>query len=297
MVKKNKVKKTACKNCTGCGACGKNKNKTVRSKGIKAYYMPEPFPVNPYDDWDTAGTALYKDDRTYYNRFRGAKGETLDMFCNRKFDLERFEYMDFRNEDEMCEYLKHFGCLAVPMYGGRYGGFNGLSVIGQEGIRKEGWKNMKDALPVMKGEADAYRMAAEGEVYGYIIADDGSYDTPDDPKPKLVFEYGDIDGDDVDSCWGYYGEDEVIDAAKEAYDWNVQKRDEKLAKEQRMLQQDRRYTIVKKGSKLPKNARAVAGNMRVGDSITLRDGTVLTRTANWKPGMRSVKKTAIRRRR
>ena len=298
-------KKTACKQCTGCGKCGKKVVKKTANRNIKAWYTQDPDIVNPFDDWDTAGTQLWKDDRAYYyNRFKGRKGETLADFCNSRFDLDRFEEMDFRNEEDICEYLKHFGCLAVPLYGGRYGGFDGLVVIGQSGIKKE-WgdpksaKNRKLAKEVLQGEAEAYYQAATGDVYGYVITDDGDDNIQDPFDIQYKADYGEIldEGEDVDSCWGFYGDDSVKEAAKEAWDYAVEKKQERIAKEAKMAPKDRRYTIVKKNVHAPKNARTQIGKMKVGDSVTLRDGTVLTRTANRKIAKKaSVKKASPRRR-
>ena len=286
MAKKAK-KKTTNNICNGCGSCGRKK-KGVASKNIKAWYMQDPYPENPFEDWDTAGTQLRKDERSYYNRFIGRKGETLASFCNSNFDLDKFEEMEFHDEDEMCEYLKHFGCLAVPLYGGRYGGFDGLVVIGQSGIRKE-WgepkkaKVRKIAKEVLKGEAEVYRQAAEGEVYGYVITDDGD-DTYQEPfNVEYADDYRYTTGEDIDSCWGYYGIESVKEAAEEAWDYAVDQKREKLAKDAKKSPKDRRYTITRKDARAPSNARSMIGGMKVGESRTLKDGTILTRTANRKP--------------
>jgi len=281
-------KKGACGSCTNCGACKtKKKSKTVRNKGIKAYLVPDRYQGNPYEEWDQAGTPLYIKSRWNKADLEGRNGEKVWMFCNKNFSMDAYEERDFRSMDEICDYLKHFGCVAVPLWGSE--GEAGIAVIDQEGIRKEHFKDRKHAVGVLESEARDYNRWAEGEVYGYVITDDGQLDTPDVfetgrwGRPEIVYDRRNHPMDDeeeLDSCYGYIGEEWAIEGAKEAFDTEVRLRDERLAKEQRMLPQDRRYTIIKTDARTPKNARAQLGGMRVGDSITLKDGTRIVRTAN-----------------
>jgi len=283
-----KKKNGAYKSCTNCGACKtKKKSKTVKSKGIKAYLVPDIIMDNPYEEWDQAGTPLYIKSRWNKADLEGRKGEKVWMFCNKNFSMDAYEERDFRSMDEICDYLKHFGCVAVPLYGSQ--GEAGIAVIDQERIKKEGFKDRKHAAEVLKAEAEMYEKWAEGEVYGFVITDDGQLDTPDVFEtgqwggPEIVYDRRGHPMDDeevLDSCFGFVGEEWAIEGAKEAFETEVDIRNKRLAKEQRMLPQDRRYTIIKTDARTPKNARAQLGNMRVGDTITLKDGTKIVRTAN-----------------
>lgn len=53
-----------------------------------------------------------------------------------------------------------------------------------------------DLAEWLKGEVEEYSRWANGEVYGYVIKD--------------------VNGDDVESCWGFIGDEYVTEAAKEA---------------------------------------------------------------------------------
>lgn len=53
------------------------------------------------------------------------------------------------------------------------------------------------AVSYLKGEVNTYNQWVNGEVYGYVITKDG---------------------EEVDSCWGYYGYDHCEDEAKYSVD-------------------------------------------------------------------------------
>ena len=78
----------------------------------------------------------------------------------------------------------------------------GFIFISKDKIRKEyGWKNLtKSRLAkireYLKGEVETYDQYIKGDVYGYTITD-----TETD--------------EEVDSCWGYYGEDYCMKDATE----------------------------------------------------------------------------------
>jgi hypothetical protein len=55
---------------------------------------------------------------------------------------------------------------------------------------------MKNARNCMRGEIETYLAWADGEVYGFVVEDE--------------------DGNHVDSCWGFYGEDGRKEAEREA---------------------------------------------------------------------------------
>lgn len=71
----------------------------------------------------------------------------------------------------------------------------------EKALAEYGAKRMTKALrekviKVLKQEVDTYDQFLRGDVYGYIVKDS--------------------DGVDMDSCWGFYGMDDVTEQAKEA---------------------------------------------------------------------------------
>lgn len=63
----------------------------------------------------------------------------------------------------------------------------------------------------LKGEIETYDQYLRGDVYGYIV--------------------GDEDDDHIESCWGFYGEDEAASEGRSTAEWLAEKRrkeDEKI---------------------------------------------------------------------
>lgn len=58
-------------------------------------------------------------------------------------------------------------------------------------------ERLDDARRLVVAEVDEFGMYLSGQVFGYVVRD--------------------ADGQDLDSCWGFYGHDAVLEAAKEAY--------------------------------------------------------------------------------
>jgi hypothetical protein len=83
----------------------------------------------------------------------------------------------------------------------------GFIFVSKEKVRKElgvkaiTKKVMERVCKILKGEVSTYDQYLRGDVYGYVIKDE--------------------DGEDVDSCWGFFGIDFCIQEAKEIVDWQV----------------------------------------------------------------------------
>ena len=92
-------------------------------------------------------------------------------------------------------------------------GLFGIIAVSKADIKKEtGHKIVTkgDRLEYMKrleGQVETYNQYIEGEVYGFVALDGN--------------------GDEIDSCWGYFGDVEYcIESAKESIDYEVNKREQ-----------------------------------------------------------------------
>ena len=78
------------------------------------------------------------------------------------------------------------------------------------GVNRITKKQRERAISIAKGELETYSQYLKGEVYGY-----NTYDK---------------DGEDIDSCWGYYGYDHeesgLLDNAKHYIDYHIKKQTE-----------------------------------------------------------------------
>lgn len=74
--------------------------------------------------------------------------------------------------------------------------------------KKKKWtqKFEETIVKILEGEIETYDQYLRGEVFGYKIFD--------------------ADGEELDSCWGCYGEDYCIEEAKSIVDWYVKKNKE-----------------------------------------------------------------------
>lgn len=115
-----------------------------------------------------------------------------------KNDIE-FEYRE--DLENVIKALRKAGSIVVEC--NNY--YNGIqyAVVHREQLKKEyldfGY-SMRKALyyarQCAKGEFETFKAWADGEVYGYVVKDE--------------------DGEVVDSCWGYYGDDGEKEARREA---------------------------------------------------------------------------------
>lgn len=159
------------------------------------------YPLNPRTEWDNLTTMA---------------------FFHKRYDLgDRdvpFSSAQFNSWGEMEAYIeKELDALYLPVYMYDHSGITistkpfscnwdsgqiGFVYVTKETIRKEfSCKRISKSLAkkvydLMHGEVTIYDHYLSGDVYGYEIKDD--------------------EGEVVDSCWGYFGEDECREAANEA---------------------------------------------------------------------------------
>lgn len=79
-------------------------------------------------------------------------------------------------------------------------------------------KARKNALTILEGEVETFDQYLRGDVWGYIVEDDN--------------------GDHLESCWGFYGDEYCLTEARRACDWEAEARDQRQTVE-RAEQADR----------------------------------------------------------
>lgn len=148
------------------------------------------------------------------------------MVCfNRRYNLG--DKHDFDSVDELEDYIDRDDIISLPLYLYDHSGITmsicsfscpwdsgqvGYIFVDKETVRKEyNWKNVtKDRQQrieeYLEDEVNTYDMYLTDEVFCYTIEDQHN--------------------DNVDSCCGYYGEDEVLAAAKDSVDYLVKKKGE-----------------------------------------------------------------------
>lgn len=180
---------------------------TIEYKGLTIEIYPDDNAENPIKEWDMVGE-----------------------FCcwHRRYDLGNSKQFGNRlgEPEEARACAKQTGSLLFDLYMYEHSGivlslsnssypFNdrwdsgqlGYVLVDREQALKEfGKKRLSKALKqriaqIVEGEVETYNQYLSGDIYGYIV------------RSK--------DGEDIDSCWGFYGLDAVEKEAKSIVDCKV----------------------------------------------------------------------------
>ncbi len=118
----------------------------------------------------------------------------------------------------------------------------GMIVVSKEKAREAwGWKiltrdRVQRVLDTLDEEVKEYAQYLEGEVYGFRVFEVPEHiieEYADDPEYDLqeVVEYIDTDEcEEVESCWGYYGDKDAIAEAKDMVEYLERTYKERLAR-------------------------------------------------------------------
>ena len=201
--------------------------------------------MNPRTDWDSAGTMVCWHSR--YNLGDMEDGWPISKSYQEPIDLlyelagidrseyqeEQYEKTDSYSDMDKADLFKvieeekgtiikglflydHSG---ITISTGRFScpwdsGQVGWIYITKDKIEKEGW-TPEQADNYLDGEVEVYDNYLTGEVYGYRIT-----------KYNKEIE----DDEEVESCWGYYGDDgkeSMIQECKNTIDYLVKKQEER----------------------------------------------------------------------
>lgn len=126
---------------------------------------------------------------------------------------------DFKEAHEIEQHIKAEKAVSLPLYLFDHSGITmnttgfscpwdsgqvGMVYVSREKLLEEHkWKRLtkkriKQVETWLKGEVETYDAFISGQVYGYILKD--------------------ADGEETDSCWGYFGQDYMVDEVKSLID-------------------------------------------------------------------------------
>lgn len=177
---------------------------TITYKNHIIEILPDNNSENPIQSWDVLG----------------------EYCCwHRRYDLG---YSDrFANPEQVVNYARQTNSLLFPLFMYNHSGislslsnshypFNdhwdsgqlGYILVDRENALKEfGKKRLTKQLKqkirqIIEGEIETYNQYLSGDVYGYAVSKDGQ---------------------EIDSCWGYYGQDDCLNEAKSIVDYEDKK--------------------------------------------------------------------------
>ena len=178
-------------------------DETTKYRGYTIEILPDENPWDPRDGQDNLGTMVF-----FHRRYNlGDKNHGINS-------------NDFNGWDEMLQFIakKLHGSIIIPVYMYDHSGvtistsheypYNDRWDAGQLGFifttrkRMAEWYGIKPksvdvavakkAYAHLQGEVDEYDKYLRGDVYGFVVTDK--------------------DGEEVDSCWGYYDDDAMTEA-------------------------------------------------------------------------------------
>jgi hypothetical protein len=188
-------------------------------------YLIEIFPDNNPDDprnWDNLGKMV-----CFHKRY--SLGDNHD-----------YNHSDYNSWDEMEKAIVKNENVAVilPLYLYDHSGITisttsfscrwdsgqiGFIYVSKEDVLKEFGgrivtKKLKEkAEAILKGEVKTYDQYLVGDVYGYKIS------------KVSICEQGHEHKEEIDSCWGFYGEDYCMEEAEGIVQYSIEKETEKAA--------------------------------------------------------------------
>lgn len=175
------------------------KTETIGDYLIAVY--PATFPQNPRDD-ENLGTMV-----CFHKRYNLGDEHNYDKDDYRSWDELKNDIVKTEKVGVILPlYLYDHGGLAINTTGFSCAwdsGQIGFIFVSKEKIRNEyGYKKLtpkvKDIVEnFLKGEVEAYNKYLSGEVYGY-----------------KVYKVEEDDDVELDSCWGFYDEEECLNEAK-----------------------------------------------------------------------------------
>ena len=201
-------------------------DKIVDYKGYKIEIITDNDPLNPRTEWDNLGTMAcwhksyglgdkhsYKHPENLYLDLKNANQDPAgNLFKNCSELMDAFEGL----KDIICLPLYLFDHSGITMKTTPFScpwdsGWVGLIYITKARVRKEyNWKvitkdRAEKILDYLRAEVETYDQYLTGEVYGYKVLNP--------------------DGEDVHSCWGFYGDDHeasgLLESAKNEIDYDI----------------------------------------------------------------------------
>ena len=196
-------------------------------KGCKVKIYQDPEPDDPRN-WDNLGTMV-----CFHNRY--TLGDKTDLTSDRFEGWEELEqYLIKEKHAEVMAPLymydhsgisikigSFYGC-GLPQGHARFdSGQIGFVYVDKETLLKEYsvkrvTKKIKDkARKVLEAEVDTYNKYVGGQVYGFVAEDK--------------------EGEQIESCWGFYDSDEAIKEAKGNIDYYIEEERKKKQKKVKAL--------------------------------------------------------------
>lgn len=148
-----------------------------------------------------------------YSEKKECRLKNIHEYCNSWDEVEEVLKIEFKAIVILPLYLYDHSGISMKTF--RHGihsswdcGMVGFIYITKEDIYKEfsvkkiSKKLLEQVTKNLEGEVETYNQYLIGDVYGFIVED--------------------LEENEIDSCWGFYGEEYAIKEAKSIVDWTVE---------------------------------------------------------------------------
>jgi len=168
---------------------------------MKLRIIQDSTPQSPRD-WDNLGTIVY------WHRNYKLGDEYVDPYDEVNIDFDKTVYLPVYLYDHSGLTINTTG-FSCPWDSGQVG----YIYVDKTKLQKEyGWKRVSQSREKMieeylRGEIETFDQFLRGDIYGYILEDE--------------------DGNEVDSCWGFFGSDPTENGMAEhlgSYEYEVQEK-------------------------------------------------------------------------
>ena len=187
-----------------------------RYAGCTVRIIRDDCPINPREDYDHLGKMILFPSRHYREQNEWKISENVRDFDSALRSLAWHATKSDAMEDELIVSMNHvFRCVnkhyvVIPVFrndrmGDVFGsgdsvaegdeGCDGLILFPVADLPREGL-DREQAVKNLEWEIEQYSCFCTNDVHGYVIEDEN--------------------GNELDSCWGFYGQDYAIESAKES---------------------------------------------------------------------------------
>ena len=201
------------------------------------------------NDWDDEDLFLVYDHRQFYVKRKGFEPSRIFDYLHAKSQVDDDNDPEGDYQEEMDSYAEYNDYWIFPVDAYIHSGVHislantkdypdrrwDVSTSGYILVERETWNNFDDAVEAAEGLIKEWNYYLSGEVYGFIIEKPNTiYSITKEKFDKLKFENDlatlesefDIEDEweEVDSCWGYYGEPEesgLLDEARSVIDYKT----------------------------------------------------------------------------
>lgn len=214
---------------------------TETDNGYRLKIIADPDAADPRKEWDN-GTIMVCEHGRYSLGDEDGRDKAIEAInASRDYRASWDEEFDFSNPGDVWEAIRRCSdIVAFPLYLYDHSGITirmssggnpfhcpwDSGMVGFIFMTKamilENWMKpatarltpalKEQARDLMKAETETYDMYLTGDVYGYVVERLEPVD-PDDEDADLIDE-DEREGEDVDSCWGFYGLQDTIEEAR-----------------------------------------------------------------------------------